>query len=79
MRELLASIGFSDIETIDRHQWFQELTRREVQELSGPRNDEFIKAVGAENAQASLNASEKLASIAESGELRPTHIRSRWH
>jgi hypothetical protein len=27
---------------------------------------------------ASINAVQKLASIAESGELRPTHVRARW-
>jgi ubiquinone/menaquinone biosynthesis C-methylase UbiE len=78
VRELLGSIGFSDIDTDDRHSWFKELTKREADQLSGPRKEEYIKAVGEENAMASINAVQKLASIAESGELRPTHVRARW-
>jgi phosphoethanolamine N-methyltransferase len=78
IRDLLSSIGFSEIETVDRHEWYRELAKWELEQMSGPRREEFVRESGEENLQAAIIANQELVSVVNSGELRPTHVRARW-
>ena len=78
VRDLLSSIGFSEIETVDRHEWYRELAKWVLEQMSGPRREEFVRESGEENLQAAIIANQELVSVVNSGELRPTHVRARW-
>ena len=75
--EVLAGAGFVAIETADRHDWFRAVARREYEALAGPRRAAFVAAVGEANAAASLAGNARLVEVAETGELRPGHLRGR--
>ncbi len=72
---MLEQAGFVNVTLVDRHEWYRELARRELQEIRGPRRQEFTDALGEEATLDAIDVSEELVSVADSGELRPAHMR----
>ncbi len=76
--QVLGQAGFDKIEPVDRHHWFKDLTRRELEQICGPRRREFVEMAGEENVVISITANKRLVEVADTGELRPTHLRAQW-
>jgi len=74
----LQNAGFTNIEAVDRHDWFRELAHWELEQLSGPRHREFVDQVGEEDVARAIDANRKLVAVTETGELRPSHLRAQW-
>jgi SAM-dependent methyltransferase len=72
--KLLSRIGFAEVKGRDRHDWFREDARQDLERLKGPMYEAFIKTVGEEGAQLGIAMNEKMVSILDAGELRPGHF-----
>ncbi len=76
--QVLGQAGFDKIEAVDRHLWFKDLARRELEQICGPRRREFVEMAGEENVAISIAANKRLVEVADTAELRPTHLRAQW-
>ncbi|MEO0618169.1 MAG: methyltransferase domain-containing protein [Pseudomonadota bacterium] len=73
----LRATGFSDVEQVDRSDWFVTQTRREVEALEHGLEAELAQIIGAE-AAASFAARTRLRHVVtQQGQLRPGHLRAR--
>ncbi len=71
------SIGFVDIETSDRGDWYLDVARQELESLRGELGREMAQRFGDEDLQVELEFWELLVDSLESGGMRPGHIRAR--
>ena len=72
--KLLSEIGFAEVKERDRHEWFREDAKQDLEKMKGPMHEAFVKTAGEEGARLGIAMNEKMVSILDSGELRPGHI-----
>ena len=71
------SLGFVEVETRDRNDWYVHMSRREVAEITGPKRARVVELFGEDEAQAWTTRVTKKAAAVEKGDLRPGHLRAR--
>lgn len=74
---MLREIGFDAVETVDRNAWFVDLSHREQATITGALRSELEALLGAKEVAAWHGRRQLLVNSAETGALRPTHIRAR--
>ena len=72
--KLVSQIGFTKVNKRDRHDWFREDARQDLEKLKGPMHEAYVGEVGEEGAQLGIAMNEKIVSILDAGELRPGHL-----
>mgnify|MGYP003629179771 CR=1 FL=1 len=73
--DVMRQAGFERVETRDRNAWYAEMSPREVARIEGPLRDRIIEVSDAETYENWLAIRRALAAAAQSGGLRPTHLR----
>jgi ubiquinone/menaquinone biosynthesis C-methylase UbiE len=76
-RRALEAAGFVDIELVNRNEWYREVARRELEQLTGPERPRFEAAVGADEIDRQVTTWSAMVPVLESGEHCPHHIRAR--
>ncbi len=74
---LVGSLGFMEIETLDRNDWYCHMVREEVAQISGPKRVQMAALFGEAEARAWIERVGKKAAAVEAGDLRPGHLRAR--
>jgi len=72
---VMRNAGFEDVETRDRNAWYAELAPTEVARIEGPLREKIIEVSDAQTYETWLAIRRALAAAAQSGGLRPTHLR----
>jgi len=73
--DVMRRAGFDHVETRDRNAWYADLSPREVARIEGPLRDKIIEVSNTETYEKWLTIRRALAAAAQSGGLRPTHLR----
>ncbi|MEO9874858.1 MAG: methyltransferase domain-containing protein [Anderseniella sp.] len=73
--DVMRQAGFEQVETRDRNAWYAELSPLEVARIEGPLREKIIGVSDAETYEKWLAIRRALAAAAQSGGLRPTHLR----
>jgi hypothetical protein len=74
--EILAELGFADIELHDRRDWYLEEAMGELARLRGPLRDVFNQRWGEEATQDETEFWEVLVAALREGAMRPGHVRA---
>lgn len=74
--EGLRAAGFDKVEISDRHDWYLELARRELQAMEGPLHPMIAQRIGFERARHFIDNWRQLVIVLERGELRPGHLKA---
>ena len=75
-RAALSAAGFVDIELVDRHEWYRDVARDELDRLTGPDRDAFEQAVGSVELERQIATWRAMVPVLASGEHCPHHIRA---
>ncbi len=75
--EVLESAGFSDIEIVDRNDWYRQQARQEREQMGGILYDGLASKVGTEFLEHEIGVWDKMIIAIDQGQLRPTHLRGR--
>ncbi|MFN0115951.1 MAG: class I SAM-dependent methyltransferase [Paracoccaceae bacterium] len=73
----MRKVGFSDVEAEDRNAWYAERAARELRLLLGELREQAIEMLGQTAYDSWIVMRKRIASVAESGSLRPTDLRGR--
>jgi len=73
----LNSVGFVDVEVVNRNAWFQEEARHEAQLLEGPLADQVAGLRGKAVADSSNDCQQKMIAVLDTGEFCPAHFFAR--
>ena len=73
----LSEVGFEDVTSLDRNDWYRGYTEQELSRLSGPLREVFVANFGEDEAQAWLDGTRLRQVVADQGHLRPGHVRGR--
>ncbi len=73
--DVMRHAGLERVETRDRNAWYAELAPLEVARIEGPLREQIIEVSDAETYETWLAIRRALAAAAQSGGLRPTHLR----
>ena len=73
--DFMRNVGFDRVATKDRNRWYAALSAQEVQEIEGPLRERIIEVCDSETYERWLGIRRALAAAANSGGLRPTHLR----
>ncbi len=71
----MTAVGFKSVSTRDRNDWYAELSRDEVEQVTGPLQDQLIEAVGEDIYLHWVKVRRSVADAVAVGALRPTHLR----
>ena len=74
--EGLRAAGFDKVEIRDRHGWYLELARRELQAMEGPLHPMIAQRIGFDRARHFIDNWRQLVIVLERGELRPGHLKA---
>ena len=74
---LAETLGFLEIETRDRNDWYQGMARAELAGLMGPKRARLLELMGEAEAEAWVARTRSKVIAVEQGELRPGHLRAR--
>jgi phosphoethanolamine N-methyltransferase len=72
----LRRAGFVDVEVRDRHGWYLDLARRELEAMEGRLRPTILAGIGAARTEHFLDNWRQLVLVLERGELRPGHLKS---
>jgi SAM-dependent methyltransferase len=72
----LRTAGFSSIEVRDRHDWYRDLARRELEAMEGRLHPVILARIGPERTQHFLADWRQMVVVLERGELRPGHLKA---
>ena len=71
----MVAAGFASVSTRDRNAWYAALSRRELEQVTGPLRGRLIDAVGEELYHHWVDVRRATADAVAAGALRPTHLR----
>jgi SAM-dependent methyltransferase len=74
--DALREAGFADIVVRDRHDWYRDLAKRELEAMEGDLEPVIIAKIGADRAKYFLDNWRQLVVVLERGELRPGHLKA---
>lgn len=69
--------GFNEVSTVDRNAWYVQTVREEQEALHGSVGRRFESIIGRQGVEAWIARREPMRIAAETGAIRPTHIRAR--
>ena len=72
----LRAAGFHAVEIRDRHDWYLNLARRELEAMQGPLNPVIVQRIGAGRARHFIDNWRQLVVVLTRGELRPGHLKA---
>jgi phosphoethanolamine N-methyltransferase len=72
----LRMAGFESVEIRDRHEWYSDLARSELQAMEGGLNPVIVQRIGAERARHFIDNWRQLVVVLKRGELRPGHLKA---
>jgi len=73
----LERAGFTDIEIVDRNDWYRQQARQEREQMGGILYDGLASKVGTEFLEHEIEVWDKMIIAIDQGQLRPTHLRGR--
>jgi len=73
----LATAGFTDLDIVDRNDWYRQHAQYERDRLEGALYKGLAAATGTEFVDHEIEVWEKMIVALEQGQLRPTHLRGR--
>ena len=76
-RQALTKAGFTDLDIVDRNDWYRQHAHRERDRLEGALYADLVAATGTEFVDHEIEVWEKMIVALEQGQLRPTHLRGR--
>jgi len=76
-RDALECAGFTDIEIVDRNDWYRQQARLEREQMGGILYDGLVSKVGTEFLEHEIEVWDKMIIAIDQGQLRPTHLRGR--
>jgi cyclopropane fatty-acyl-phospholipid synthase-like methyltransferase len=66
--------GFSDVHTLDRHEWYGPMARQELADIQGPLRAQLIEVSDQDTYDKWVSSRHGSAAAFSSGGLRPTHL-----
>lgn len=75
--EALESAGFTDIDIVDRNEWYRQQARQEREQMGGVLYDGLASKVGTDFLEHEIEVWDKMIIAIDQGQLRPTHLRGR--
>ncbi len=72
---VLPNVGFTNVTSVDRNDWYSTYTREELARLSGPLRDKFVTRFGEQETQYWIDGIRKRMEVVDQGHLRPGHVR----
>jgi ubiquinone/menaquinone biosynthesis C-methylase UbiE len=72
----LRAAGFDAIEVRDRHDWYLDLARRELDAMEGPLHATIVSRIGPDRARHFIDNWRQLVVVLKRGELRPGHLKA---
>lgn len=75
--DALQSAGFTDIEVVDRNDWYRQQARLERERMGGILYQGLAAKVGSEFLEHEIEVWDKMIVAIDQGQLRPTHLRGR--
>lgn len=72
----LSNAGFTDIEVRDRHEWYRDLARGELDAMQGSLYPMISAKIGADRARHFIADWRQMVVVLERGELRPGHLKA---
>ncbi len=72
---VLGDIGFANVTSVDRNDWYKRYTREELARLSGSLRDRFVTRFGEQETQDWIDGIHKRMEVVHQGHLRPRHVR----
>ena len=76
-RQALVTAGFTDLDIVDRNEWYRQHARHERDHLQGALYDDLVAATGTDFVNHEIEVWDKMIVALEQGQLRPTHLRGR--
>lgn len=76
-RRALLSAGFIELEIIDRNDWYRQQARAERDRLQGDLYQRLAAAVSRDFLDHEVEVWNKMITVLDQGQLRPTHLRGR--
>ena len=73
----LESAGFTDIEIVDRNDWYRQQARQEREQMGGILYDGLASKVGTEFLEHEIEVWDKMIIAIDQEQLRPSHLRGR--
>ena len=77
LADLVAEIGFTEVEVTDRGDWYAEQTRAELDQLRGPLRDRFLDRFDQDFYDSTVWFWERALAATQASVLRPGHVRAR--
>ena len=74
--QILKNTGFVDIVLKDRHDWYLNKAKNELDSLDGPLKKQVIDVIGIEETNGAIDIWKKLIGVLEIGEHRPGHFQA---
>ena len=75
--QALGTAGFTDLDIVDRNDWYRQHARQERDRLEGDLYAELAASTGTEFLDHEIDVWEKMIIALEQGQLRPTHLKGR--
>ena len=76
-RQALQQAGFTDVDIIDRNEWYRQQARVEREQLGGSLYRDLSTRVGRDFLDHEIDVWDKMIVAIDQGQLRPTHLRGR--
>lgn len=76
-RDALEAAGFVDIAITSRHEWYLDVARHELEQMSGPWYAPAVDRFGREFVDHNIEIWSAMLVVLATGEHRPTHLRAR--
>lgn len=75
--DALAAAGFVDIGVVSRHEWYAQVARHELKQMSGPLRERAVAALGEAFVDHNIELWTRMIGVLDTGEHCPTHLRAR--
>ena len=76
-RQALVSAGFTEVNAVDRNDWYRRHARHERDRLGGEMRQDLSATVGKDFLDHEIDVWNKMIVALDQGQLRPTHLRAR--
>ncbi len=75
--QALRAAGFVDVVLTSRHEWYLDVARHELEQMSGPWYEPAVVRFGQEFVDHNIDIWRAMIPVLATGEHRPTHLRAR--
>ena len=74
--QILKNTGFVHIMLKERHAWYLNTAKNDLDSLDGPLKNQVIEVIGIEETNGAIDIWKKLIGVLEIGEHRPGHFQA---